>query len=196
MTQKVIIFGPSGGIGSEIESCYSEQDKDYKILPIYKDDINFLMGDDYKKLISVLDSHKPDIIINASGVFGDNTIDFKSVFDVNIRSNWEIINYYKDNLPEKKVKFIFLGSSSYKGPRSNYILYASSKSGLYSLYQSSSELFEGSNLILGMVSPKKTYTKMISDIVNSDGCLKPKYVAKKIVNFIENLKESSHIVVE
>ena len=46
---------------------------------------------DYKKLISILDSHKPDIIINASGVFGDNSIDFKSVFDVNIRSNWEII---------------------------------------------------------------------------------------------------------
>lgn len=190
--KKVIIFGASGGIGSEIVSSFSG----YDIVSLYKDDINFLIENDYKKLTNLLDNHNPDIVVNACGVFGDNSITFKDVFDVNIRSNWEIINYYKNNLPNKKVKFIFLGSSSYDGARSQYMLYASSKAGLYSLFQSASEFFEGSNLFLGMVSPKKTYTRMISHMVNSDDCLSPKFVAKKIIYFTENLKKSSHMIVK
>ena len=97
--KRVLIFGAGGGIGSEIISLWSHCDK---IIPVHKNDINFLVEDDYKKLKDILDSQKPDIVVNACGIFGDNSIDFKSMFEVNVRSNWEILNYYNNNLPDKK----------------------------------------------------------------------------------------------
>lgn len=192
MTKKAFMLGTSGGIGSQIFDLMD----DYSVVSMGREQINFLEEEGYEEMIAVLNDYEPDVIVNSCGVFGDNSVDFRSVFYVNLRSNWEIIKHYMNNKPKKLVKFIFLGSSSYDGARRNYMLYAASKAGLYSLYQSASEFFRNENLIVGMVSPKKTYTKMISHMVSSDECLDAKYVANKIINFMESLKESSHLVIK
>ena len=190
--KKVILFGASGGIGTQLSSIM----RNYDVVLVNRDLIDFTENSSVNKIKKLLDDIQPDIIINCSGVFGYNKIDFDEIFSVNLRSNWNIIDYYVNNQPHKKVKFLFLGSSCYNSPRKNYMLYASTKSALYNLYQSASEVFEDTKFILGLITPEKTYTKMISDFSEEKDCLNAGYVAEKILSFMETLEKSSHIKIK
>lgn len=188
---KVVLLGASGGMGSEIKKLL---ELNSTVINVGREDIDLALGDS-DQINRVLDLHRPDLIINCAGTFGDNNTDYDSMFNVNVKTNWNILNYYKENPTEKQVKFIVIGSSSYTSGRKNYILYAASKAALHNMYEGASEFFAGTNLIIGLVHPRKTNTKMLGplgDIDRSD-CLSPEYVAKEIINFVESMQTSSYI---
>lgn len=189
----VLIFGKNGGVGGELVKQYAN----HSVICIGKKDINF--NDNYcDKLYRLLKTIQPDIIINAAGVFGDNDHSYDEIFNVNVKSNWNIISYYKKYLPNKIVKIIMLGSTAYDNGRKDYILYSSSKSALHNMFQGASELFAGSNVILGLIHPSKIDTKMIANVSKDkkQNCLSAETVAKDIKLFIDKLQKSCYIILK
>ena len=188
---KIVIFGASGGIGSEL--C--AQLGDHDVIGLGSGDIDFLSDRSTNGISLFLKLSQPDIVVNAAGVFGDNDADFDSVFSVNVRSNWSIINHYRTNLPQMPKKIIMVGSTAHIGPRKNYALYAASKSALFSLYQSASEIFKSTNVIIGLANPTKVYTNMIKNIegVDESDCMSAKDAATHLKDFFLHVKESSYI---
>lgn len=190
----ILIFGKDGGVGSELIKIYSNDN----VTSLGKNDINFIANDTKENLSILLTKLQPDIIINATGVFGNNDMEYKNIFDVNVKSNWYIIDYYRQFKSNKTVKIIMIGSTAYNHGRKDYILYAASKAALHNIYEGASELFLGSNIFIGLIHPSKINTKMIANL--SEGqkskCLSPEFVAKNINIFINKLKKSSYIVLK
>jgi NAD(P)-dependent dehydrogenase (short-subunit alcohol dehydrogenase family) len=190
----VLIFGKDGGVGSELVKIYSNDN----VTSLGKNDINFLADDSKKKLSILLTKHKPDIIINATGVFGNNDIEYKNIFDVNVKSNWFIIDHYRQFKSNKTIKIIMIGSTAYDHGRKDYILYAASKAALHNIYEGASELFLGSNIFIGLIHPSKINTKMIANLSDEQKskCLSPEIVAKNIKIFIDKLTKASYIILK
>jgi NAD(P)-dependent dehydrogenase (short-subunit alcohol dehydrogenase family) len=166
---------------------------DHKIIPIDRTIVDLSREAAYQELQFIIGSAEPDVVINCAGVFGDNTSDYDLTFDVNLKSNWAVIKHYIDNPPAKPVKFIMLGSSVYKQGRRNFILYASSKAALFSMFQGASE-FVSENLKLGLINPVHVHTKMVAHRPhpNPDICLEPIDVAREIINLC-GMSESRYI---
>jgi short-subunit dehydrogenase len=190
----ILIFGKDGGVGSELIKIYSND----TVTAVGKNDINFIEDNSKKKLSILLTKLQPDIIINATGVFGNNDIEYKNIFDVNVKSNWSIIDHYIQVKSNKIVKIIMIGSTAYDHGRKDYILYAASKAALHNIYEGVSELFLGSNILIGLVHPSKINTKMIANLSDEqkNKCLSPEIVAKNIKIFIDNLTKSSYIILK
>lgn len=190
----VLIFGKDGGVGSELIKIYSNDN----VIAIGKNDINFLADDSKKKLSILLTKHQPDIIINATGIFGNNDIEYKNIFDVNVKSNWFIIDHYRQFKSNKTIKIIMIGSTAYDHGRKDYILYAASKAALHNIYEGASELFLGSNIFIGLIHPSKINTKMIANLSDEqkNKCLSPNSVAKNIKIFIDKLTKASYIILK
>jgi short-subunit dehydrogenase len=165
-----------------------------QIISISSCDIDFNSEDSIKKTYSIIEIIQPDVIINCAGVLGNNDVDFNKIFNINLRSNWIISNYYiKNNLSKKSVKIIFIGSSSSKKGKKDYILYASSKAALLNLFEGVSSFFENEKVIFGLVNPSRIDTKMIEHLEKNPelNYLNPNKVAMDIINFIDTLKQSS-----
>jgi len=188
--KKIIIFGSSGLIGKSLSKLFLS--KNFEVIEITKKIVNFENENSYEKISQLLNSNQPDIIINSSGYFGYNDVDFQKLFTVNLKSNWDIIRYYIQNPPYKKIKIIMLGSSSYKYPRKNYVLYAASKSALYSLFRSTSELLEKTNVILGLVNPGKIL-EVFETEEQKKTHLEVNEVSKKIFGFVKSIKKNKII---
>ncbi len=190
--KKVLLFGSTGGIGSHLKELLVN--KNYKIFCPTRKELDFNSQNCSILLEDIITQQLPDVIINASGILGNNDTNYESIFNINFKSNWDIVNYYKKYGSAKPVKIIMIGSSAYKSGRKNYILYASSKSALFSMFQGASELFESSNVMLGLINPSKVDTKMISSFnLNSSELKNPRDVANSIVYFFENMTKSDHI---
>ena len=43
----------------------------------------------------------PDIIVNCVGVFKNNDFSFKSIFNINTKVSWDLIDYYRSELKKK-----------------------------------------------------------------------------------------------
>ena len=186
MSRTVLVFGSTGGIGSAVVQSFASD----RVIEVQKS-VLYLST---TSPASLLAQTNPDIIVNAAGYFGDNSSDFDLMFNVNTKSNWNIIEYYKSNPPSKLVRFVMIGSSAYKSGRRDYILYAASKAALHSMFEGATELMVNTNLILGLVHPTKVNTPMLDGIlVDRSNCLDPKQVAHNIKNFVENMQTSSYI---
>ena len=46
----------------------------------------------------------PDIIVNCVGVFKNNDFSFKSIFNINTKVSWDLIDYYRSELKKKSSK--------------------------------------------------------------------------------------------
>ena len=101
--------------------------------------------------------------------------------DINVGSNWAIIQHYIENPPPKPVKIIMVGSSAYKSGRKSYILYAASKAALYNIWQGASDYFQDSTVTVDLINPVRTRTPMI-DMSTAAFCLEPEDVALEILS--------------
>ena len=136
--------------------------------------------DSYKKA-SVLLDWEPDVVVNCVGHFDNtNTETHNKTFDINVGSNWAIIQHYINNPPTKPVKIIMVGSSAYRSGRKDYILYSASKAALYNVWQGACDYFSESNVAIGLINPVRTRTPMI-DMTTTAFCYEPIEVADIIV---------------
>jgi short-subunit dehydrogenase len=126
--------------------------------------------------------------VNCVGVFKDNNFNFESMFKLNTKISWDLIDYYRLNR-KKKIKIILIGSSAYNKPRKNYILYVASKSALNSIVKSSKDLFLKSKIELEIINPPAMKSKMRDQFYKSNKIKKkkrkeinPMIIARKIIN--------------
>lgn len=183
--KKIIIFGSTGGVGKEIVKLL--KNKPYDLFLFNKKKLNFNLPNSKLKLQKILKKNNPDIIINASGILGNNYDDYRKIYDVNLMPNWEIVKFYKKINLKKKLIVIFIGSSSYKSGRRNYILYASSKAALNNLCQGSIEYLKEKNIIIKLLNFGKIYTPMIKKYVrqNSPNVISPTVAALRICKIFD-----------
>jgi short-subunit dehydrogenase len=183
--KKIIIFGYSGGLGKSIVKIL--KNRPYELILYNRKKLNFYSKKAKEQIHQILKKNNADIIINASGVLGDNFDDYKKIFDVNLMPNWEIIKFYKKTKLRKKVLFIFIGSSAYKSGRKNYILYASSKAALNNLYQGAKEYLNNKSVKLKLINFGKIYTPMIKKIVrqNTANVISPTVAALRICKIFD-----------
>lgn len=192
MQNKVLVFGSTGGVGCAVKKELLKEG--FTVIEVNRTQIDFSKETAKSLLYDLLTLHQPDIVVNCTGIFGGNEIDFDKIFDINVKANWNILEYYKENPSEKLVKFITIGSSSYDSGRRDYILYAATKAALFNIYQGASEYFADKNLIIGLINPGKIRTPMIEHLLKEDTvCLEPEEVAQKIRTFLGTLEKSSYI---
>jgi len=191
---KILIFGASGGLGSCLVNHLNNSNK--KVISISSNELDFNSEDAEKNISQLIEQNQPDIIINCAGILGNNSVDFNKIFNINLRSNWFISNYFINNQPfAKTVKIIFIGSSAYLKGKKDYILYASSKAALFNLFEGVSSFFENTNIIFGLVNPTRIDTKMIQHLGKNPNFeyLDPNDVALQIIDFISSLTKSYHL---
>lgn len=185
--KKVLIIGSDGSLAK----CIIEylKNSSVSIFKISRNEIDFDTDKSTKKLNQYLAKIDPDIIINCVGIFKNNNFNFESIFNINTKIGWDLINYYRLKI-HKKVKIILIGSSAYNKPRQNYILYVASKSALNSMVKSAKDLFLSSNIKLNIINPpamkskmrdmfyknKELYNRRLTDEID------PMIIAKKIIN--------------
>lgn len=178
MMKTAVIFGAQGGIGSACRQAFL--DAGYRILPVNRLGVDFTQPDSYEKA-SVLLDWNPDVVVNCVGHF-DNTNQetHTKTFDINVGSNWAILQHYMTKPPTKPVKIVMVGSSAYRGGRKDYILYSASKAALYNVWQGACEYFSESSVAIGLINPVRTRTPMI-DMTTQAFCYEPEEVAQLIL---------------
>ena len=161
--QKILIFGSNGGLGSSLVKQLKIDG--FEVIEITSKLIDFSHKNSSNKIHNYIDNYKPDIIINSAGILGNNYTEFSKIFNINLKSNWAIANYFIHNKSyNKTVKIIFIGSSSYKQGKKDYILYAASKAALFNLFEGLTKYFENSNIYFGLVNPTRIKTKMVAHL--------------------------------
>jgi short-subunit dehydrogenase len=180
MYKKAIIFGAHGGIGQATATQFLQAG--YVVIPVSKDNCNFLDPTSSETVSTLLTEANPDLVINCVGHFDNsNSESHHATFNINVGSNWSIIKHYIDNPGKKPVKIIMVGSSAYKSGRKAYILYAASKAALYNVWQGACDYFNNSNVTIGLINPVRTRTPMI-DMTTSAFCYEPEDVASEILS--------------
>lgn len=182
--KKILLLGASGTLGNEINKLF-KLNNNYEVICPPSSVLNFKKLDSKKNLYRLIDKYKFDVIINCIGVFGGNTEKFADIINPNLRSNWEIINYFIINKSNKKIKIFFIGSSSYSGPRKKYMLYAASKSALNSLYKSAKEFFFNKKIDIYIKNPKPFKSKMTGFNNNKKFKNDASIIAKQIYKIIK-----------
>lgn len=176
---KAVVFGAHGGIGQATTEQLLKAG--YVVIPVYRSLVDFTDTDSYNSVNALLDKNHPDVVVNCVGHFDStNTETHHKTFDINLGSNWTIIQHYMINLPKNPVKIVMVGSSSYCSGRKDYILYAASKAALYNVWQGACDYFSESNVSVGLINPVRTRTPMI-DMTTKAFCYEPVEVADIIV---------------
>ena len=140
-----------------------------------------------------LSSEEPDVILHCGGIFEFNDVaKFDSTFNVNVKSHWAVADYYFRAKPTKLVRFISIGSSTYKQGRMRFILYAASRAALYNMWQGSSE-FAPENFKWGLINPVRVNTKHVAGQPPKEGTLEADDVAEVIENMALNMTESHSV---
>ena len=76
------------------------------------------------------------------------------------------MKHYMSLNVSKNVKIIFIGSTSFKKGKGNYILYSSSKAALHNLYQGAKEKFKNTNVKVTIFHPQRFKSKLINKLNN------------------------------
>jgi len=188
MTKTVVIFGAPGGIGTATAKLFADQG--YKIVPIGRDYLNFTSEQSHSDVAKLLNQAQADVVVNCAGVFINGyTNTHHETMNVNFGSNWSIISYFMALKGlTKPTRIVMIGSSSYTGGRQLYPLYSASKAALYNLWESARDYFSGSEIVIDLVNPVRTKTKMATAGKAIDpklDYLKPEQVAGEIFKLVE-----------
>jgi short subunit dehydrogenase len=181
--KKIAVFGGTGGIGESVYQICMENDGNCS--KYGSKDLDFNAGNIQKQLPKLIQD--ADIVINCAGIVGSDQTDYDKTFNINFRSSWEIIQFYLNNPPSKKVNLCFVGSSAHSKPSPKYMLYAASKAALVSIAKSAAPVLKENNVFLSLLNPSKTNTKMrrqIFPLENTDDLLQPETVADTILKLL------------
>ena len=183
--KKVLLLGSKSQLAKAIEKILKQ--KNYKILKISRNNIDFRKNNSSKLLFNFLNKTEPDYVINCIGIFESNRAEFSKIFNVNCKPSWDLIKYFINNI-NKKVKIVFVGSSAHNQKRKNYILYTASKASLNSMAKSAMELFKNTPIEIYIIHPPAMKSKMRKKFFLKNSILKststevePKKVATKIL---------------
>lgn len=181
------------GSGSDIaQAAIGMLEGEYEIIPVDRSRVDLTQADATEKICELLALYQPDAIVHCAGVFHDNnlTSDFDITFDVNVKSHWAVIRYYIDYPPEKPVKFIMIGSSTYKQGRRNFTLYAASRAAQHSMWQGASE-YAHDNFKIGIIHPVRVNTKHVAHIQHPRPhiCLEAEDVAAVIAEMVRGMQD-------
>lgn len=172
----LMVLGAQGGVGAALVSKLCRL-CEYQVIPIGRAEAD--LAEPVAEML--LKQHDPDVIINCAGVLYGS---YRSIIDVNLGLNHQILEYYLHRMSDHKaVNIVLIGSSAYQGARSRYPVYAASKAALHSLVQSYQELFCNSQFKLSLLHPGKINTAMRANL-NCDQCLAPDQVAEKLIELI------------
>jgi short-subunit dehydrogenase len=186
------IFGYNGGIGQATKNAFKAQG--YKIIPVHREVLDLNAKDADRMIDSLLTNGQPDVIVNTAGVFYNGwQQEHQETMNVNVGSNWSILRHYMnpDN-QTKPTRIIMVGSSSHSGGRKLYPLYSASKAAVYNLWQSVSQALVDTDVVVDLVNPVRTLTRMSTDggkkIDPALDYLQPEQVAERIMQLVnENL---------
>jgi short-subunit dehydrogenase len=185
-----LIFGHRGGIGSATKTAFLQAG--YRIIPVDRTIIDFDKPESDTQIHSLLTNSQPDVIVNSAGVFYNGwQQDHQETMNVNVGSNWSILRHYMnlDN-QTKSTRIIMVGSSSHIGGRKLYPLYSASKAAVYNLWQSTSQALEGTNIVIDLLNPVRTLTRMSTaggkKIDPALDYLKPEHVAQQIIQLCQD----------
>ena len=182
--KKILLLGASGTLGQEIKKLIKNNTNFFVLTPS-SSSLNFNEPNSKKILFNLLNKYNFDIIVNCIGVFGNNSKDFNNIINPNLKSNWEIINFFLNKNPKKTVKIFLIGSSAYSGPRKNYMLYAASKSALNSLYKSANEYFIHKKIFFFIKHPRPFKSRMTRNVSKNKLKNDPKIIANQIYKMIK-----------
>lgn len=186
--KKLLVIGDRSDIAQAAIGLLKSQ---YEIIGVNRDTVDLAQPTAEHSLRDLLRIHQPDVVLNCAGVFQDNnlTSDFDTTFGINVRTQWSVIRYYIDNPPQKHVKFIMIGSSTYRQGRRNFILYAASRAAQYSMWQGASE-YVSPMFTIGLINPVRVNTKHVAHIAHPNPaiCLEAIDVAREIEYMCNNME--------
>jgi NAD(P)-dependent dehydrogenase (short-subunit alcohol dehydrogenase family) len=180
---KTIVFGAAGGLGSCISRQLTQQG--HRVIDIVRDQLECASEDQEKLISDIISEHEPDWIFNCIGVLGTNQSTYRSVFDANFGSSWAIVKHYIER-PNQAVKIMLTGSAVHNQPRRNLVLYAASKTALHNMWQSTEDIFAGTNVHIGLVHPPRINTPMLNGRLGAS--LDPEYVAKVMIDLTRTMQ--------
>ena len=183
-----LIFGHRGGTGSAAKSAFLKAG--YRIIPVDRTIIDFDRPDADAQINSLLTNGQPDVIVNATGVFRNGwQQDHVETMNVNVGSNWSILRHYMNPSNQtKSTRIIMIGSSSHSGGRPLYPLYSASKAAVYNLWQSASQMLEDTDIVIDLLNPVRTLTRMSTAGKAIDpnlDYLQPEQVAQQIIQLCQ-----------
>ena len=189
MTKTVVIFGALGGIGAATAELFADQG--YHVIPIGRDYLNFESEQSHSDVAKLLNQAQADVVVNCAGAFINGyTNTHHTTMNVNFDSNWSIVSYYMALRGlSKYTRIIMIGSSSYTGGRQLYPLYSASKAALYNLWESARDYFSSSDIVINLINPVRTRTKMATagkEIDPNLDYLEPEQVAEEIFKLVES----------
>ncbi len=161
--KKALIFGATGGVGSEIVKMFKKINIEV-LTPSSKElDLENISVQD---IIDYCKDFKPDIIINAaafSSTDDDGLVNmFDKVFKINLKSNLVLIEYAKSL--NKRVNVVLFSSSSSTKGRENLTLYSAAKLGINSFVESLAEKMSKHDVYINAIVPEKINTPMIQKL--------------------------------
>ena len=196
MTKTVVIFGAYGGIGTATAKLFADQG--YHVIPIGRDHLNFESKQSHYDVAKLLNQAQADAVVNCAGIFVNGYVNtHHTTMNVNFGSTWSIISYFMALKGlSKPTRIIMVGSSSYTSGRQLYPLYSASKAALYNLWESARDYFNNSDIVVDLINPVRTRTKMASAGKSFDPALdylEPDQVAEEIFQLAESDSTSACI---
>jgi NAD(P)-dependent dehydrogenase (short-subunit alcohol dehydrogenase family) len=187
--KKLLVLGGN----SDIAQAAMVRLSDHAIISLTRHQLDLNSEHATEQIREVLAREQPDVVLHAGGIFEFNDVaQFDSTFNVNTKSHWAVIKYYLDNPPDKLVRFVSIGSSTYKQGRMRFILYAASRAAQYSMWQGSSEA-ASENFKIGLVNPVRVNTKHVAGQPHKEGTLEADDVAAVIEDMARNMTESNSV---
>lgn len=172
----VLVFGGSGGIGSEVVRELREQGA--SVIAPNSTDVDLSLP----TLPQSIFRHTYDSIIQCAGVIDTEFKSYDKIMNTNFRSAVLLVELALRTM--KSGNLVFVGSSSAMHGRGNFPIYSASKAALNNFTESMADYLLPYNIRVNCVNPARTNTSMTDFLgVTGDGGLDPTYVAKIIVGY-------------